>query len=312
MAKAGKSFIPGDGELNRYFRETAAIKPLSAAREFELASRWREHGDEKAMHEMTAAYARLANKIAIGYRGYGLPLEDLVGEASVGLMKATEKFDPSRGFRFSTYAQWWIKASVQAYIMQNWSLVKMGTTANQKKLFFSLRRLRAQIGDVNDTHLSDENCAAIAKNLGVSADEVREMEQRLNRDSSLDTPVSEEGDALWVDFLESADPSPEQQVLARDEAEKGLGLLQQAMATVLTSERERDIFTGRRLADKEDVKTLEYFADFYGISRERVRQIEHKAFEKVQKAVLALSRGEEISAPAPGRGGRRPAALQPQ
>lgn len=294
MAKAAKTFIPADTGLAQYFREAAAVAPLSAAREFDLATRWRDNRDQKALHDLTAAYARLAIKLAAGYRGYGLPLEDLVGEANIGLMKATEKFDPARGFRFSTYAQWWIKASIQQHIIQNWSLVKIGSTANQKKLFFSLRRLRAQIGDVNDTHLSDEHCAAIATKAGVSEKDVRLMEQRLTPDSSLHTPLKEDGESLWIDFLESADPSPEEQVIAEQEREVGTSILQRAMATALTNDRERAIFTGRRLAEKEDRKTLEDFAEIYGITRERVRQIEHKAFEKVQAAVLRLSRGPQL------------------
>jgi len=293
MAKA--SFIPLEGALAQLFREAGAIAPLSPKEEYALAMRWREHEDKAAMHTLVSAHVRMIFKTAAKYRGYGMPTEDMVGAGTVGLMHAARKFEPERGFRFSTYAQWWIKASMQQHLLENWSLVKLGTTANQKKLFFNLRKVRGQIGDASDTHLSDENCEKIAKKLGVTADDVRLMEQRLNKDASLDAPMTNDPESsARVDFLESADPTPEDILVEQDEKAQRGSLLKQALA-VLTDDRERDIFTQRRLRDPEDVATLEDLAVKYEISRERVRQIEVRAFEKIQKAVFALSQGEDIT-----------------
>jgi RNA polymerase sigma-32 factor len=255
---------------------------LEPQEEFMLAKRWREHGDRDAAHRLVTSHLRLVAKIAMGYRGYGLPISEVISEGNVGLMQAVKRFEPDKGFRLATYAMWWIKAAIQEYILRSWSLVKMGTTANQKKLFFNLRKAKSKISALDEGDMRPDQVQTIAKRLGVTEQDVVEMNRRLGGDASLNAPIREDGDSgEWQDWLVDESSSQEANLVAGEEADNRRKALNDAL-TVL-NERERRIFEARRLADEP--VTLEELADEFGVSRERVRQIEVRAFEKVQKAV---------------------------
>jgi RNA polymerase sigma-32 factor len=274
--------IASEGALARYLQEIRKFPMLEANEEYMLAKRWREHEDPEAAHRLVTSHLRLVAKIAMGYRGYGLPLSELISEGNVGMMQAVKRFDPDRGFRLATYAMWWIRASIQEYILHSWSLVKIGTTAAQKKLFFNLRRLKGQIQAIEDGDLTPEHVAKIAKELDVPEGDVISMNRRLmSADHSLNAPLRADGEGEWQDWL--VDDSDSQETRLSDRQELGLrrDLLKGAMAHL--SARERDILTERRL--REIPTTLEDLSAKYGISRERVRQIEVRAFEKLQKAI---------------------------
>ncbi len=270
--------------LARYLNEIKKFPLLTADEEYMLAERFREHGEVEAAHRLVTSHLRLVAKIAMQYRGYGLPVSDLISEGNIGLMKAVKKFEPERGFRLSTYAMWWIKASVTEHILRSWSLVKMGTMAAQKKLFFSLRKAKARLQIFDAGELEPEQAEALSKQFGLSADDILKMNRRMSaRDYSLNAPVSEDGDSIeFMDTLVDESPSPEAIVAQREEAGIRNEMLQAALAEL--PERERHIFVERRL--KDDPVTLEKLGEEYGISRERVRQLEVRAFEKVQKAVI--------------------------
>ena len=280
------SSLTPEGNLSRYLSEIRRFPLLEPGEEFMLAKRWREHGDSKAAHKLVTSHLRLVAKIAMGYRGYGLPVAELISEGNVGMMQAVKRFDPDRGFRLATYAMWWIRASIQEYILHSWSLVKMGTTAAQKKLFFNLRKLKGQMQAIEEGDLSPEQVSKIATRLGVPEEEVVNMNRRLAApDSSLNAAVKAEGDMEWQDWL--VDESESQETRLGDRQELGLrrDLLEKAMTHL--NDRERHILTERRL--RENPTTLEDLSQQYGISRERVRQIEVRAFEKLQKAIKAAA-----------------------
>ena len=247
-----------------------------------LAKRWQEHGDSEAAHKLVTSHLRLVARIAMGYRGYGLPIGEVISEGNVGLMQAVKRFDPDRGFRLATYAMWWIRASIQEYILRSWSLVKMGTTAAQKKLFFNLRRAKSQLQALEEGDLRPEQVKAIATKLGVTEEDVISMNRRLGGDASLNAPLRAEADSgEWQDWLMDETPDQEEQLAEREELGQRRNYLSHALSTL--NERERRIFEARRLA--EDPSTLEDLSGEFGVSRERIRQIEVRAFEKVQKAV---------------------------
>ena len=277
------SITAGEGGLNRYLDEIRKFPMLEPQQEYMLAKRYQEHGDRNAAHQLVTSHLRLVAKIAMGYRGYGLPIGEVVSEGNVGLMQAVKKFDPERGFRLATYAMWWIKASIQEYILRSWSLVKMGTTANQKRLFFNLRRMKGKIQAIEDGDLRPDQVKEIATKLNVSEDEVVSMNRRLSGDASLNAPIkASEGDSgQWQDWLVDDHDSQEQTLIEQDELDTRRAMLARAMGVL--NERERRIFEARRLA--EDPVTLEELSSEFDISRERVRQIEVRAFEKVQEAV---------------------------
>lgn len=274
--------------LARYLNEIKKFPLLTADEEYMLAQRFREHGETEAAHQLVTSHLRLVAKIAMQYRGYGLPVSDLISEGNIGLMKAVKKFEPERGFRLSTYAMWWIKASVTEHVLRSWSLVKMGTMAAQKKLFFSLRKAKARLQILDAGELEPEQAEALSKQFGLSAEDILNMNRRMSaRDYSLNAPVSEDGDSVeFMDTLVDESPSPEAIVAQREEAGIQGEMLQAALAEL--PERERHIFVERRL--KDDPMTLEQLGAVYGISRERVRQLEVRAFEKVQKAVIQSAR----------------------
>ena len=277
--------------LQRYLSEIRKFPMLQKDEEFMLAKRWQEHQDSKAAHRLVTSHLRLVAKIAMGYRGYGLPIGEVISEGNVGLMQAVKKFDPDKGFRLATYAMWWIRASIQEYILRSWSLVKMGTTAAQKKLFFNLRRLKGEISALEEGDLKPENVKTIAHKLAVTEDEVVSMNRRLSGgDASLNAPIVSDGESEWQDWLADDTQESQESTLARtEEFGARMSLLQAAMADL--SERERHIIEERRL--KDEPATLEDLSKEYGVSRERVRQIEVRAFEKLQKAMKkqALERG---------------------
>jgi RNA polymerase sigma-32 factor len=255
---------------------------LEPQEEYMLAKSWREHGDRDAAHRLVTSHLRLVAKIAMGYRGYGLPISEIVSEGNVGLMQAVKRFEPEKGFRLATYAMWWIKASIQEYILRSWSLVKMGTTANQKKLFFNLRKAKSKISALEEGDMRPDQVKLIAKRLGVPEQDVIDMNRRLSGDASLNAPIREDGDAgEWQDWLVDDTASQESRLVAEEQADNRHKALRDAMSVL--NDRERRIFEARRLAD--DPITLEELAEEFGVSRERVRQIEVRAFEKVQKAV---------------------------
>jgi RNA polymerase sigma-32 factor len=271
--------------LGDLLAKSRQVPMLDKDEEHELALRWRDHGDRQAARRLVESHLRLAVKIARGFTGYGLPLDDLVSEALVGLVQAVRKFDPDRDVRFSTYALWWIRAAVQEYVLKHWSQVKLGTTASQKKLFFNLNKLKNQLGKNAGEDLLPEDVRSIATSLDVSESDVTTMHERLGaRDLSLQTPVTEDGDVDWQDQLRDTGESPELVVADREEYDRRHDLLAEAMTDVLT-DRQRAILEARRLSDEP--RTLEELADVYGISRERVRQIENQAFNKVQRAMLS-------------------------
>ena len=277
--------------LSRYLTEIRKFPMLAKDEEFMLAKRWEEHQDPEAAHRLVTSHLRLVAKIAMGYRGYGLPIGEVISEGNVGLMQAVKKFDPDKGFRLATYAMWWIRASIQEYILRSWSLVKMGTTAAQKKLFFNLRKAKSQISAFEEGDLRPEHLAAIATKLGVSEEEVTNMNRRLGGDSSLNAPIRSDGESEWQDWL-ADDTAVSQETALAESEEKSLrmGLLQEAMQEL--TDREKHILTERRL--KDDPVTLEELAGQYGVSRERVRQIEVRAFEKLQKAMRAAAEDRNL------------------
>jgi RNA polymerase sigma-32 factor len=275
--------LSGETGLSRYLEEIRRFPMLEPQEEYMLAKSWREHGDRDAAHRLVTSHLRLVAKIAMGYRGYGLPISEIVSEGNVGLMQAVKRFEPEKGFRLATYAMWWIKASIQEYILRSWSLVKMGTTANQKKLFFNLRKAKSKISALEEGDMRPDQVKLIAKRLGVPEQDVIDMNRRLGGDASLNAPIREDGDAgEWQDWLVDTDSvSQETRIIADEQADNRRRALTDALSVL--NERERRIFEARRLA--EDPITLEELAEEFGVSRERVRQIEVRAFEKVQKAV---------------------------
>ncbi|WP_296577910.1 RNA polymerase sigma factor RpoH [Phreatobacter sp.] len=289
---ASLPILSAEAGLSRYLDEIRKFPMLQPQEEYMLAKRWREHGDSKAAHRLVTSHLRLVAKIAMGYRGYGLPIGEVVSEGNVGLMQAVKRFEPDKGFRLATYAMWWIKASIQEYILRSWSLVKMGTTANQKKLFFNLRKAKSSISALEDGDLRPDQVEIIATKLGVEKQDVIDMNRRLGGDASLNAPVREDGDGEWQDWL--ADDSDSQEAVLAREEETDNRRLALTRALGVLNDRERIIFEERRL--KDDPITLEELAERFGVSRERVRQIEVRAFEKVQEAVVKSIR--EIERPA--------------
>ncbi|MGE3142790.1 MAG: RNA polymerase sigma factor RpoH [Hyphomonadaceae bacterium] len=274
--------------LQRYLTEIRKFPMLGKDEEFMLAKRWQEHQDAQAAHKLVTSHLRLVAKIAMGYRGYGLPIGEVISEGNVGLMQSVKKFDPDKGFRLATYAMWWIRAAIQEYILRSWSLVKMGTTAAQKKLFFNLRRMKSQMSALEEGDLRPDQVATIAHKLAVTDEEVISMNRRLSGpDSSLNAPVGADGEHEWQDWLtDDTQESQETRVANAEEFGARMDLLQDAMRDL--SERERHIIQERRL--KDEPATLEELSKEYGVSRERVRQIEVRAFEKLQKAMLKNAR----------------------
>ena len=287
MAVNSIAIMSPEQGLSRYLTEIRKFPMLSKDDEFMLAKRWTEHQDTEAAHKLVTSHLRLVAKIAMGYRGYGLPIGEVISEGNVGLMQAVKKFDPDKGFRLATYAVWWIRASIQDYILRSWSLVKMGTTAAQKKLFFNLRKAKSQISAFEEGDLHPEHLSQIATKLGVTEEEVTSMNRRLSGgDASLNAPMRADGESEWQDWLADDNAvSQETQLAESEEHTLRMELLQEAMQEL--NERERHILTQRRLI--EDPLTLEELAGQYGVSRERVRQIEVRAFEKLQKAMRAAA-----------------------
>ena len=285
----------GEAGLNRYLAEIKKFPILAPEEEYMLAKRWREHGDRDAAHKLVTSHLRLVAKIAMGYRGYGLPISEVVSEGNVGLMQAVKRFEPDKGFRLATYAMWWIRASIQEYILRSWSLVKMGTTAAQKKLFFNLRRMKNQIEAFEDGDLKPEDVTKIATDLGVSEEDVVSMNRRMamGGDTSLNVSLREEGEGQWQDWLVDTDPLQDERVAEAQESKVRHELLLEAMQAL--NDREKHILTERRLTDEP--KTLEELSQVYDVSRERIRQIEVRAFEKLQKALMSLA-GERRLLPA--------------
>jgi RNA polymerase sigma-32 factor len=292
---AAFSLVSAEGGLSRYLAEIRRFPMLEPQEEYMLAKSWREHGDRDAAQRLVTSHLRLVAKIAMGYRGYGLPIGEVVSEGNVGLMQAVKRFEPDKGFRLATYAMWWIRAAIQEYILRSWSLVKMGTTANQKKLFFNLRKAKSQISALEEGDLRPEQVKTIATKLGVTEQDVVDMNRRMSGDASLNAPIRQEGEGgEWQDWLVDDSASQESRLVASEESDNRLGALRQALSVL--NERERRIFEARRLLD--DPVTLEELSSEFSISRERVRQIEVRAFEKVQKAVVAgLAKVEALPAP---------------
>ena len=283
--------------LNRYMQEIRKFPLLEPQEEYMLAKRWVDHQDTQAAHKMVTSHLRLAAKIAMGYRGYGLPQAEVISEANVGLMQAVKRFDPEKGFRLATYAMWWIRASIQEYILRSWSLVKLGTTSAQKKLFFNLRKAKAKVGALEEGDLRPENLALIAKDLAVSEEEVISMNRRLSGgDASLNATVGSdgEGSTQWQDWLEDEDSDQAGDYAEKNEFDTRHALLMQSMAVL--NDREKDVLEKRRLA--ETPITLEELSESYGVSRERIRQIEVRAFEKLQARMreLAVTKGMVVPA----------------
>jgi RNA polymerase sigma-32 factor len=296
VSKSKTTALPalnGEQSLNRYLAEIRKFPVLTAEQEYMLAKRYQEHEDPEAAAQLVSSHLRLVAKIAMGYRGYGLPVADLISEGNVGLMQGVKKFEPDRGFRLATYAMWWIKASMQEFILRSWSLVKMGTTAAQKKLFFNLRRMKKQLEAYDDTDLSPEDVTKIATDLGVPEQEVINMNRRMmmGGDGSLNTPMrgGEEGSGEWQDWLTDDRPLQDETVAEAEESQMRMEMLSEAMNSL--NERERHILTERRLTEKP--QTLEELSQAYDVSRERIRQIEVRAFEKLQKAMQRIA-GERL------------------
>jgi RNA polymerase sigma-32 factor len=285
----------GEAGLNRYLAEIKKFPILAPEEEFMLAKRWSEHQDTDAAAKLVNSHLRLVAKIAMGYRGYGLPVSELISEGNIGLMQGVKKFEPDRGFRLATYAMWWIRASIQEFILRSWSLVKMGTTAAQKKLFFNLRRMKNQIEAFEDGDLKPEDVTKIATDLGVSEEDVVSMNRRMamGGDTSLNVPLREDGEGTWQDWLVDSEPLQDERVAEAQESRVRHELLVEAMQSL--NEREKHILTERRLTDEP--KTLEELSQVYDVSRERIRQIEVRAFEKLQKALMSLA-GERRLLPA--------------
>jgi len=288
--------LSGEGNLSRYLQEIRRFPLLEQQEEYMLAKRWREHGDTEAAHRLVTSHLRLVAKIAMGYRGYGLPLAEIVSEGNVGLMQAVKRFEPDKGFRLATYAMWWIKASIQEYILRSWSLVKIGTTAAQKKLFFNLRKAKGQIKAIEEGDLKPDQVKQIATKLGVTEEEVVSMNRRLAApDHSLNAPLRADSEGEWQDWL--VDETPNQEALLADQEEKDdrSELLAEGMKAL--NERERHILTARRL--KDEPATLEDLSKEYDISRERVRQIEVRAFEKLQRAIRDAAKAKRVGGAVP-------------
>jgi RNA polymerase sigma-32 factor len=293
MAKSNVPTVPalgGEASLNRYLSEIRKFPILTPEQEYMLAKRYEEHQDPEAAAQLVTSHLRLVAKIAMGYRGYGLPVSELISEGNIGLMQGVKKFEADRGFRLATYAMWWIRASIQEFILRSWSLVKMGTTASQKKLFFNLRRMKNSIDAFEDGDLKPADVTKIATDLGVAEDDVVSMNRRMamGGDTSLNVPMREDGEGQWQDWLQDNDPLQDERVA--DEQEKTLrhDMLVEAMDDL--NDREKHILAERRLA--EEPKTLEELSQVYGVSRERVRQIEVRAFEKLQKAMMRIAGGK--------------------
>ena len=288
------SIAADSGGLVRYLEEIRKFPMLEPEEEFMLAKRWQKHEDSDAAHKLVTSHLRLVTRIAMGYRGYGLPIGEVISEGNVGLMQAVKRFEPDKGFRLATYAMWWIRASIQEYILRSWSLVKMGTTAAQKKLFFNLRRMKGQIKALEEGDLKPEQVKKIATTLGVPEDDVISMNRRLGGDASLNAPVRADADGggEWQDWLVDDAPDQEERLVESEELSQRKAYLEKAMATL--NDRERRIFEARRLA--EDPATLEDLSEEFGVSRERIRQIEVRAFEKVQAAVQKAARRDEAAA----------------
>jgi RNA polymerase sigma-32 factor len=294
LAKTTLPALSGDASLAQYMAQIRRFPVLSPQEEYMFAKRWVEHQDTASAHKLVTSHLRLVAKIAMGYRGYGLPVADLISEGNIGLMQGVKKFEPERGFRLATYAMWWIKASIQEYILRSWSLVKLGTTAAQKKLFFNLRRMKGKLEALGDGDLRPEHVTKIAHDLKVTPEEVTSMNRRMagGGDSSLNAPLREEGEGEWQDWLADDGPLQDDVVADNQEASDRHALLNLALAEL--SERERDIFTQRRLIDEP--ATLEELSQRYDISRERVRQIEVRGFEKVQKSIQTQMKSRLLEA----------------
>ena len=279
--------LGSEAGLNRYLAEIKKFPLLKPEQEYMLAKRFQEHGDTEAAAQLVTSHLRLVAKIAMGYRGYGLPTSELISEGNIGLMQGVKKFEPDRGFRLATYAMWWIRASIQEYILRSWSLVKMGTTAAQKKLFFNLRRMKSRLDAFEDGDLRPEHVTKIATDLGVAETDVVSMNRRMamGGDTSLNVPMREDGEGQWQDWLQDDAPLQDKIVADAQEADVRHSMLVSAMDDL--NEREQHILTERRLTD--DPKTLEELSQVYGVSRERVRQIEVRAFEKLQKAMMRIA-----------------------
>ena len=303
MSSSTLPTVASEGGLSRYLEEIRRFPMLAHDEEYMLARRWREHGDAEAAHKLVTSHLRLVAKIAMGYRGYGLPVGDLISEGNVGMMQAVKGFDPERGFRLATYAMWWIRASIQEYILRSWSLVKIGTTAAQKKLFFNLRKIKGQLQAIDDGDLPGGTVAEIARRLDVSADEVVAMNRRMaGGDRSLNAPLRADGDggAEWIDWLASEEDDQEEAFAAAEEESRRRDMLAAAMTGL--NDREKAIFAARRLRDEP--RTLEELSRVWGVSRERVRQIEVRAFEKVRAAARETVAREAEAAAAARRAAR--------
>ncbi|HEY8127479.1 MAG TPA: RNA polymerase sigma factor RpoH [Hyphomicrobium sp.] len=294
MASKGlPSLAGGSLGLTRYLEEIRKFPMLAPDEEFMLAKRWQEKQDSDAAEKLVTSHLRLVARIAMGYRGYGLPIGEVISEGNVGLMQAVKRFDPDKGFRLATYAMWWIRASIQEYILRSWSLVKMGTTAAQKKLFFNLRRAKSQLQALDDGDLKPEHVKTIATKLGVPEEDVVNMNRRLSGDASLNAPIRAESESgEWQDWLVDDTPTQEDRLVEDEELSRRKSYLSSAMSVL--NDRERRVFEARRLA--EDPATLEQLSEEFGVSRERIRQIEVRAFEKVQKAVTSTARQAETPA----------------
>ena len=294
MARAAAwPMLTVESGLSRYLSEIKRFPMREPEEEYMLAKRWREHGDREAAHKLVTSHLRLVAKIAMGYRGYGLPIGEVISEGNVGLMQAVRRFEPDKGFKLATYAMWWIRASIQEYILRSWSLVKMGTTASQKKLFFNLRKAKSRISALDEGDLCADQVAVIAKRLGVAQQDVVDMNCRLGGDASLNAPLLEDGDGEWQDWLVDESASQETILADREESNARLDALKNALRVL--NPRERRIFEARRLA--ENPITLAELAEEFGVSGERVRQIDVSSFEKVQKAVK--NRVAEMESPRP-------------
>ncbi|MBN15844.1 RNA polymerase sigma factor RpoH [Pelagibacterium nitratireducens] len=289
MAQSNLPVLSSEDGLNRYLQEIRKFPMLHPDEEFMLAKRYKEHSDPQAAQKLITSHLRLVAKIAMGYRGYGLPISEVISEGNVGLMQAVKRFEPDKGFRLATYAMWWIRASIQEYVLRSWSLVKIGTTAAQKRLFFNLRRLKGQIAALDDGSLHPDQIKQIATTLNVTEDDVVSMNQRLTGDASLNAPMrADEGTSQWQDWLIDDVPDQEEVLGQSQEYDERMGLLEGAMEVL--NDREKAIFKARRL--QESPSTLEELAQEYDVSRERIRQIEVRAFEKVQDAVKEAARSQ--------------------
>ena len=283
--------LSNEGSLTHYLQQIKKFPMLTEKQEVSLAKKWRDKGDTSAAHELVTSHLRLVAKIAMGYRGYGLPVTELISEGNIGLMQAVKKYDPDKGFRLATYAMWWIRAAIQEYVLKSWSLVKIGTTAAQKKLFFNLKKLKGKLSDYNEGSLKPHQVTEIASQLNVSEKEVSEMEGRMSgNDYSLNAVVSADGQEEWQEWLVDEDADHEVKIAEKEEVTKRKELLSKAIDVL--NEREKYIIQGRKLS--EDPKTLEELSKEYNISRERIRQIEERAFQKLQSEMLILARDTKL------------------